>query len=172
MSVIPLRFVISKLKEYGIDCEPFIAKNSNTLKERSQRSIIFYRKLLGISLLFSVPAFVVAMILPRTSASDWLMEGVGGTQLTRMALILWVLVTPVQFGVGWIFFVSAWKSLKHGHTNMSVLIVVGTMAAYTYSMIDVIRGILHKEMPGTRPAYSALLELITLSCWGFFIYDK
>lgn len=44
------------------------------------------------------------------------------------------LATPVQFIIGWQFYVSAYKALKNGSANMDVLVVLGTSAAYFYSV--------------------------------------
>ena len=41
-----------------------------------------------------------------------------------------ILSTPVQFIIGWQFYVGAYKNLRNGSTNMDVLVAVGTSAAY------------------------------------------
>jgi Cu+-exporting ATPase len=43
--------------------------------------------------------------------------------------------TPIQFWVGWQFYIGAWKSAKHKSSDMNTLIAVGTSAAYLYSVI-------------------------------------
>jgi Cu+-exporting ATPase len=43
--------------------------------------------------------------------------------------------TPIQFWVGWQFYVGAWKSAKHRSADMNTLIAVGTSAAYVYSVL-------------------------------------
>lgn len=43
------------------------------------------------------------------------------------------LATPVQFVAGWQFYRDAYRTLKSGGANMSVLIALGTTAAYVYS---------------------------------------
>jgi len=45
--------------------------------------------------------------------------------------------TPIQFWVGWQFYVGAWKAARHGSTDMNTLIAVGTSAAYLYSVLVV-----------------------------------
>lgn len=45
-----------------------------------------------------------------------------------------VLATPVQFIIGWQFYVGAYKSLTNRGANMDVLVVIGTSAAYFYSL--------------------------------------
>ncbi len=49
--------------------------------------------------------------------------------------IYFVMTTPVQFGVGWIFYRNAWTALRVGSTNMDVLVVLGTSAAYFFSAL-------------------------------------
>ena len=48
---------------------------------------------------------------------------------------LLVLATPVQFWAGWRFYKGAWGAIKHGQANMNTLVVVGTSAAYLYSLV-------------------------------------
>lgn len=49
-----------------------------------------------------------------------------------------VLATPVQFIIGKQFYVSAYKALRNGSANMDVLVVMGTSAAYFYSVYQAI----------------------------------
>ena len=44
------------------------------------------------------------------------------------------LATPVQFYVGWQYYVGAYKSLRNGSANMDVLVAMGSSAAYFYSI--------------------------------------
>src|SRR5688500_9347904 len=48
---------------------------------------------------------------------------------------LLALATPVQFWAGWRFYRGAWGALKHGQANMNTLVVMGTSAAYLYSVV-------------------------------------
>jgi Cu+-exporting ATPase len=48
---------------------------------------------------------------------------------------LLLLATPVQFWAGWRFYRGAWGALKHGQANMNTLVVMGTSAAYLYSVV-------------------------------------
>ncbi len=43
--------------------------------------------------------------------------------------------TPIQFWVGWQFYLGAWKTAKHRSADMNTLIAVGTSAAYFYSIL-------------------------------------
>ncbi len=46
-----------------------------------------------------------------------------------------ILATPVQIWAGWNFYKAAFSALKHKFANMEVLIVIGTTAAYLYSLM-------------------------------------
>ncbi|MDC1205291.1 heavy metal translocating P-type ATPase [Candidatus Pacebacteria bacterium] len=46
----------------------------------------------------------------------------------------WALSTPIQFVIGWPFYRNAWSAMRIGAANMDVLVVLGTTAAYFYSM--------------------------------------
>ncbi len=52
--------------------------------------------------------------------------------------LLWALATPIQFWAGWRFYRGTWGALKHRTADMNTLIVVGTSAAYLYSVIAVL----------------------------------
>lgn len=48
--------------------------------------------------------------------------------------LFWIMATPVQFYVGWDYYVGAYKSLRNGAANMDVLVAMGSSAAYFYSI--------------------------------------
>lgn len=48
--------------------------------------------------------------------------------------VYWVLSTPIQFVIGWPFYRNAFTAVRVGSANMDVLVVLGTSAAYFYSM--------------------------------------
>ena len=83
---------------------------------------------LVIGLIFTVPLFVFSMardfgLLPDSIAhADW------------AVWFMLVLATPVQFYVGRQYYEGAYKSLRNGTANMDVLIVMGSSAAYFYSL--------------------------------------
>jgi Cu+-exporting ATPase len=101
------------------------------------------RRLLIIGLIFTVPLFVLSM------ASDfgWLpalfyeMQSMPGMIAEIKPWVTWLmlaLATPVQFYVGWQYYVGAYKSLRNGSANMDVLIAMGSSVAYLYSIFIVL----------------------------------
>lgn len=74
------------------------------------------------------------------------------------------LATPVQFIIGWQFYKGAYKALRNGSANMDVLVVLGTSAAYFYSLYESIvkSGHHHAEMPHLYFETSAILITLIL----------
>ncbi|MBX0313954.1 heavy metal translocating P-type ATPase [Planococcus glaciei] len=74
-----------------------------------------------------------------------------------------LLATPVQFIIGKQFYVGAYKALRNGSANMDVLVVMGTSAAYFYS---VYQAIVHAGSPHAAHLYfetsAVLITLIVL----------
>ncbi|ETP70079.1 ATPase P [Planococcus glaciei CHR43] len=74
-----------------------------------------------------------------------------------------LLATPVQFIIGKQFYVGAYKALRNGSANMDVLVVMGTSAAYFYS---VYQAIVHAGSPHAAHLYfetsAVLITLIIL----------
>ena len=51
---------------------------------------------------------------------------------------LLVIATVVQFWAGGVFYRAAWAAARHGATNMSTLVAIGTSAAYGYTVVAVL----------------------------------
>jgi len=83
----------------------------------------------GVGLTLAVPIFLLAY---------WEELGLGGLLPLSRAwnfIVQLGLQTPIQFWVGWQFYMGAWKSAKHRSADMNTLIAVGTSAAYLYSIL-------------------------------------
>ena len=117
--------------ELGGDAEDAEAK-------AREREIQAQRRLLIIGLIFTVPLFLLSMgkdfgLLPAFFYSGTSMEGMREAQSWFNWLML-ALALPVQFYVGWQYYVGAFKALRNRSANMDVLIVMGSSAAFLYSL--------------------------------------
>jgi len=77
------------------------------------------KTLLVISAILTIPTFLISMFI---------------MEMPYRALILFLLATPVQFGVGYQFYRGAWSNIRNKSAGMDMLIAVGTSAAYLYSV--------------------------------------
>jgi len=86
--------------------------------------------------------FAAVLSIPFLVAMAGHMLGLEGVLFTLLGhgLLQWALATPVQFGAGFQFYRDAWAALRGGGANMSVLVVLGTSAAYLYSVAAVLAG--------------------------------
>lgn len=96
------------------------------------------RHLLIIGLIFTVPLFVLSMskdfgLLPDFFYTGTTMEGMRDAQPWFGWLML-ALALPVQFYVGWQYYVGAFKAIRNKSANMDVLIAMGSSAAFFYSL--------------------------------------
>lgn len=110
--------LLKRISEIGYGGE-FVESSFDKEKEIREREERNLRRLLLLSAVFSLPAFVISMFL---------------MELPYRGYVLFLLATPVQFIVGWRFYKSSWAALRQGRANMDVLIALGTSAAYLYSL--------------------------------------
>ncbi|CAN6828651.1 unnamed protein product [Brassica oleracea] len=103
-------------------------------ESQKQEEIRQYYKSFLWSLVFTVPVFLTAMVFMYIPGIKHLLMYKVINMLTIGEIIRWVLATPVQFIIGWRFYVGSYKALRRGSANMDVLIALGTNAAYFYSL--------------------------------------
>jgi P-type Cu+ transporter len=80
-----------------------------------------------IGLIFTLPLFTLSMSRDFGLLGDW-----AYTVWVNWLMLLMTL--PVQFYVGWDYYVGSWKSLKNYSANMDVLVAMGTSVAFFYSL--------------------------------------
>ncbi len=126
------------------------------------------RRLLIIGLIFTVPLFLFAMardfgLLPAAFYQMASMEGMSTAPAPWTNWLMLALALPIQFYVGWQYYVGAFKALRNKSANMDVLIVMGTSAAFFYSL-PVTLGLLAGHV-----YYETAAVIITLIRLGKFL---
>ena len=78
--------------------------------------------------------FWIAMIcaLPMAISMVWMLFNEDAAHIP--VFWQWLLATPVQLWVAWPFYRGAWHALRLGTSNMDVLVSLGTLSAYLYSV--------------------------------------
>jgi Cu+-exporting ATPase len=127
------------------------------------------QRLLRLSALCTVPLVTIAMApMLWPTLADVMAE------LLPAAAWHWLeflLASPVQFIAGWRFYRHAWGEVRHLNPGMSTLVVMGSSAAYFYSVVAIIAPGLFPE--GTANLYfEASATIITLILAGKFLEAK
>ena len=99
------------------------ALEPNELNE-SDKEIKKLKRLSIIGLILTIPVVIISMLI----------------QMPNEDYLLLVLTAPIQFGVGYHFYKGSWNSLKNKYFNMDFLVVLGTSAAYFYSIFATFSG--------------------------------
>ena len=144
------------VKAAGFDVVVLGGDAEDAEAQARDREIAEQRHLLVVGLLFTVPLFLFSMgrdfsFLPAWAHQPW------------ATWLMFALATPVQFYVGWQYYVGAFKSLRNLSANMDVLIAMGSSVAYFYS-IFIVLGLL----PG-HVYFETAAVIITLIKVGKFL---
>jgi Cu+-exporting ATPase len=115
------------------------------------------RRLLVVGLFFTLPLFLFSMGL------DFGLLPMAWMEAAWSRWLMFALATPVQFYVGWQYYIGAYKSLRNGSANMDVLIAMGSSVAYFYS-VTVLLGL----FPG-HVYFETAAVIITLIRLGKFL---
>lgn len=126
-NVVTERDVIEKIKAIGYDAKVRNEKAStDTHKEKEMKKMqwkLIISAILSAPLLLTMLDHLFGIAVPNIFMNPWFQ---------------FALATPIQFIIGWQFYVSAYKNLKTKSANMDVLVALGTSAAYFYSLYEAI----------------------------------
>lgn len=155
--LIDVKSLIDKIKNTGYDAKPKAeAKEKQSYKEKQLKDMktkLIVSAILTSPLLVTMLVHLFGMSIPDIFMNPWFQ---------------FALATPVQFIIGWQFYVGAYKNLKNGGANMDVLVALGTSAAYFYSLYEAFMTIGNPEyMPHLYFETSAVI--ITLILFGKYL---
>ncbi|KAL4811255.1 E1-E2 ATPase-domain-containing protein [Aspergillus unguis] len=169
-TMIGIRAIVAAIEAAGYNALLADSDDTNAQLESlaKTKEVLEWKRAFLISLSFAIPVFLVNMILPMYLP----MLDFGGVRLIPglyLGEVTCLLLTiPVQFGIGKRFYVTSYKSLRHRAPTMDVLIMLGTSAAFFYSVFTMVVAILLE--PHHRPSTvfdtsTMLITFITLGRW-------
>jgi len=122
--------------------------NAARMEKSRQDELYEWKCSLIISLVFTVPLAILHFsTMDNTMIDETAIESTSSSTMppTIIDWCMLLLATPVQFGVGKRYYVSAYRGLVHGcTTGMDFLVVLGTSSAYLYSIIVFVLQIIHR----------------------------
>ena len=174
-SMLGLRALVENIEHLGLNALLADSDDNNAQLESlaKTREIQEWRRAFWISLSFAVPVFLISMIFPL--CMPWLDFGsiplpVPGLYLGDVVCLL--LTAPVQFGIGRRFYRSAFKSLRHGSPTMDVLVVLGTSAAFFFSVASMLVSIFSSWHMRPSTVFDTSTMLITFITLGRYLENR
>lgn len=126
-SEVALADMVTKIEKLGFKARAKEDRNEED-ETRQQAEIDQQKGKFIFAAILSFPLFWSMVSHFEFTSFIWLPE------LLMNPFVQLAIATPVQFVVGWQFYVGAYKALKNKSANMDVLVALGTSAAYFYSL--------------------------------------
>ncbi|MFO7837623.1 MAG: heavy metal translocating P-type ATPase [Candidatus Thorarchaeota archaeon] len=118
------RTIKNELEGLGYDVEQSGGYAADREASARTEEIRNYFLLFAFSLTLTVPVVLIMFNVITPFLPSWMPP----------EILMFVLTTPVQFIAGYPFYKASFRGLIHGKTNMDTLIMLGTSAAYFYSV--------------------------------------
>ena len=165
--VVSVRDLQAVVEETGYGVLQEKGKNrADTEREAREAELRKLQRDLSVAALFTTPLVLLVMLPMFIPALEARLMGLIGMQ--TLFLISFALASVVQFGPGRRFYKPGWKSLRAGSPDMNSLVMIGTSAAYGYSVVATF-------LPGLLPTgtvhvyYEASAAIITLILVGKYL---
>jgi P-type Cu+ transporter len=170
-SFIGIRDMVDRVSELGFDAVLSDDNDATQLRSlKRTKEISEWRSRFKTSLAFAVPVFFFSMIAPRIPFLARLLNHRLARGIYIGDVLIFVLTLPVQTWLARRFYRNAYKSLRHGTATMDVLVVLGTSAAFIYSVLAMAFAMSNPD-PDFRPAvfFDTSTMLITFVSLGRYM---
>lgn len=128
----------------GSSQAPSLSDGAARMEQSRQEELKGWKNSLLVSLTFTIPLAIIHMTNMHSASAMDSHEDSPDMDIETSNLpprfndwLMMILATPVQFGVGYRFYKSAYRGLIHGGCTMGMdfLVCMGTTCAYLYSII-------------------------------------
>jgi Cu+-exporting ATPase len=172
--IIGLRAVVEAIEAAGYNALVSDSDDNNAQLESlaKTKEIQEWRRSVIFSAWFALPVFLTSMIFPMflpflDYGSILLLPGLYLGDIVCLALTI-----PVQFGIGKRFYISAYKSLSHGSPTMDVLVVLGTSAAFFFSVGSMLVSVLIPPHSKPTTLFDTSTMLFTFISLGRYLENS
>ena len=144
------KMIVEKIRSLGFDVV-------DTDSEAAARAEEFQRQKLqfSVGILFTLPLFLLSMGRDMGLIGGW-------ANTTWVNWIMFGLALPVQFYVGWDYYVGSVKALRNRSANMDVLVAMGSSVAFVYSVVVIAALSLNMQGLGNHVYFETAAVIITL----------
>lgn len=168
------REMVERIEEMGFDAMLSDRQDATQLQSLTRaKEVLEWRRRFLWSVTFALPVFFISMIGPRIPYIKSFISFRIFNAIYLGDVLQLLITTPAQFWVGSKFYRSAYKSLRHGSATMDVLVMLGTSAAYFYSLCIMLSAIFNYT-PDYRPFlfFETSTMLIMFVSLGRYLENK
>ncbi|RKU26980.1 hypothetical protein C6495_16640 [Candidatus Poribacteria bacterium] len=142
--------IVDKICSLGFDVVDADAESSARAEEFRRQKLQF-----TVGVIFTLPLFLLSM------GRDFGIIG-GWAHAAWVNGLMFALAAPVQFYVGWDYYVGGFKALRNRAANMDVLVAMGSSVAFLYSVAVALAGFAGAGELGTHVYFETAAVIITL----------
>jgi len=118
--------ILSRVCEIGYRARPYTRSVAQEGARREQRDLL---------LRFGTAVFLTMQLMAYSLALyAGYFQGIEARFKGYLQLFSWLVTTPVVFYSGWPFLAGAWRSIANRSPNMDLLIAIGALSSYGYSI--------------------------------------
>jgi Cu+-exporting ATPase len=172
--LIGLRTTVEAIEAAGYNALIADSDDNNAQLESlaKTKEITEWRRAVRVSACFAVPVFLTSMVFPMflpflDYGSFKICPGIYLGDLVCLGLTI-----PVQFGIGKRYYISAYKSLSHGSPTMDVLVVLGTSAAFFFSIASMLVSLFIPPHSKPTTLFETSTMLFTFNSLGRYLENR
>ena len=142
--------IIEKIRSLGFDVVDADSEAAARAEEFQRQKLQF-----SVGILFTLPLFLLSMGRGMGLIGGW-------ANAPWVNWIMFGLALPVQFYVGWDYYVGSVKALRNRSANMDVLVAMGSSVAFVYSVVVIAALSLNMQGLGNHVYFETAAVIITL----------
>lgn len=142
--------IVDKIRSLGFDVVDADAESTARAEEFQRQKLQF-----TVGVVFTLPLFLLSM------GRDFGVIG-GWAHAAWVNGLMFALAAPVQFYVGWDYYVGGFKALRNRAANMDVLVAMGSSVAFLYSVAVALAGFAGGDGLGAHVYFETAAVIITL----------
>ena len=142
--------IVEKIRSLGFDVVDADSEADVRAEEFQRQKLQF-----SVGILFTLPLFLLSMGRGMGLIGGW-------ANAPWVNWIMFGLALPVQFYVGWDYYVGSVKALRNRSANMDVLVAMGSSVAFVYSVVVIAALSLNMQGLGNHVYFETAAVIITL----------
>ena len=131
--------MIEEVEAIGFEARFEPSADKADIRQIVSRQVSAYRRKFLLAMIFQVPILLLVWLIPHTNP-EFITAYNGWNGIPLYAFLTGGLATVIQLFLGASFYVRSFKALRNKAPNMDVLVMLGTTAAWSYSVALIVVG--------------------------------